>query len=64
MLPRPLCEHLCSLNPGEDRLTFTVEWTMTAMGKIKSEWFGRSVIKSCAKLAYEHAQSMLDEVGS
>ena len=28
MLPRQLCENLCSLNPGEDRLTYTVEWTM------------------------------------
>ena len=28
MLPRPLCEKLCSLNPHEDRLTFSVEWTM------------------------------------
>lgn len=33
MLPRPLCEHLCSLNPGEDRLTFSVEWIMTEEGK-------------------------------
>ena len=26
-----------------------------------SEWFGRTVIRSCVKLAYEHAQSMIDE---
>ena len=28
-----------------------------------SEWFGRTVIRSCAKLAYEHAQSMLEQPG-
>ena len=28
MLPRPLCEKLCSLNPHENRLTFSVEWTI------------------------------------
>ena len=60
MLPRPLCENLCSLNPGEDRLTYTVEWTINGEGEVLSEWFGRSVIRSCVKLAYEHAQSMID----
>ena len=61
MLPRELCENLCSLNPDEERLTFSVEWIMNGKGEIKSEWFGRSVIKSCCKLAYEHAQSFIDQ---
>jgi DIS3-like exonuclease 2 len=60
MLPRQLCENLCSLNPNQDRLTFTVEWRMTAKGEIIDVWFGRSVINSAVKLAYEHAQDMLD----
>eukprot|EP00092_Neocalanus_flemingeri_P038908 GFUD01042357.1.p1 GENE.GFUD01042357.1~~GFUD01042357.1.p1 ORF type:complete len:1022 (-),score=322.61 GFUD01042357.1:47-3049(-) len=63
MLPRPLCENLCSLNPGEDRLTFTVEWTINSQAQIVSEWFGRTVIRNCTKLAYEHAQSMIDNPG-
>jgi len=63
MLPRPLCENLCSLNPDEDRLTFTVEWTINSKAQIVSEWFGRTVIRSCTKLAYEHAQSMIDHPG-
>ena len=33
---------------------------MNAEGDILEEWFGRSIIRSCVKLAYEHAQSMLD----
>lgn len=60
MLPRLLCEELCSLNPMTDKLTFSVIWTLTAQGKILSEWFGRTVIRSCAKLSYEHAQSMIE----
>jgi len=60
MLPRRLCEDLCSLNPDRERLTFSVEWTLNEEGEIEDEWFGRSVIKSCCKLAYEHAQDMLD----
>ncbi|KAF7652878.1 hypothetical protein LDENG_00091060 [Lucifuga dentata] len=60
MLPRLLCEELCSLNPLTDRLTFSVIWKITPQGKILSEWFGRSVIRSCVKLTYDHAQSMIE----
>ncbi|XP_041848575.1 DIS3-like exonuclease 2 [Melanotaenia boesemani] len=60
MLPRLLCEELCSLNPLTDRLTFSVIWKITPEGKILNEWFGRSVIRSCVKLSYDHAQSMIE----
>uniref|UniRef100_A0A3Q3J0D7 DIS3-like exonuclease 2 n=1 Tax=Monopterus albus TaxID=43700 RepID=A0A3Q3J0D7_MONAL len=60
MLPRLLCEELCSLNPLADRLTFSVIWKITPEGKILSEWFGRSVIRSCVKLSYDYAQSMIE----
>lgn len=35
MLPRLLCEELCSLNPLTDRLTFSVIWTITPQGKVR-----------------------------
>ncbi|XP_056421507.1 DIS3-like exonuclease 2 isoform X2 [Hyla sarda] len=60
MLPRLLCEELCSLNPMADRLTFSVIWKITPQGKILEEWFGRSVICPCVKLSYDHAQSMIE----
>ncbi|XP_064341333.1 DIS3-like exonuclease 2 isoform X2 [Camelus dromedarius] len=60
MLPRLLCEELCSLNPMTDKLTFSVIWTLTPEGKIVDEWFGRTIIRSCTKLSYEHAQSMIE----
>ncbi|XP_075058458.1 DIS3-like exonuclease 2 [Mixophyes fleayi] len=60
MLPRLLCEELCSLNPMADRLTFSVIWKITPQGKILDEWFGRSVICSAVKLSYDHAQSMIE----
>lgn len=28
--------------------------------QILDEWFGRSVIRSCVKLSYDHAQSMIE----
>ncbi|XP_031757684.1 DIS3-like exonuclease 2 isoform X2 [Xenopus tropicalis] len=60
MLPRLLCEELCSLNPMTDRLTFSVIWKITPQGEILDEWFGRSVICSCVKLSYDHAQNMIN----
>lgn len=36
---------------------------MDGTGNILDTWFGKSVIKSCAKLAYEDAQSVIDGQG-
>lgn len=64
MLPRALCEGLCSLLPGVDRLAVSVVWQLSPGGEVRSEWFGRSVIRSCAKLNYEQAQQVIDGGGS
>lgn len=60
MLPRLLCDNLCSLHPGQDKLTFSVVWEITPNCEIVNEWFGRSVINSCIKMSYEHAQDMIE----
>lgn len=61
MLPRLLCEQLCSLNPGVDRLAFSVIWKLNPDGEIIGEpLFCRSIIRSRAKLSYEHAQSFIE----
>ncbi|KAI8996067.1 hypothetical protein BC832DRAFT_519063, partial [Gaertneriomyces semiglobifer] len=61
MLPRTLCEDLCSLNPGVERLAFSVMWKMDARAQIlETPWFGRSIIRSCAKLSYDHAQRLIE----
>lgn len=55
MLPRLLCEKLCSLNPGVERLAFSVFFLMKENGEILSEniRYGKSIIKSCSKMSYE-----------
>ncbi|KAI8089831.1 uncharacterized protein BX664DRAFT_261916 [Halteromyces radiatus] len=63
MLPSLLCEQLCSLNPGVERLAFSVIWKMDNTGHILDTWFGRTIIKSCAKLAYDDAQSVIEKKG-
>ena len=35
-------------------------WEMDADGEVLSQWTGRTLIRSCAKLAYPHAQAMID----
>lgn len=63
MLPRILCEQMCSLNPGEPKLTFSVIWKIDQNGNIKDEWFGRTVIKTCCQLSYEQAQDIINREG-
>jgi DIS3-like exonuclease 2 len=61
MLPRCLCENLCSLNPSEERLTFSVIWKInSSSGDILEEWFGRTIINSVSKLSYENAQKFIE----
>lgn len=60
MLPRSLCM-TCSLLPGEDKVTFSVFWEMDKFAKVISTRFARTIINSCAQLAYSHAQQMIDE---
>lgn len=45
MLPPVLCEQLCSLLPGQERLAFSVIYTMTKEAKVVKKWFGKTVIK-------------------
>lgn len=59
MLPEELCLH-CSLLPGKDKLAFSVFWEMTVDGEILNKRFCRSIVRSCAKLSYEHAQKIID----
>lgn len=61
MLPEVLSNDICSLNPCEDKLTFSAVLTMTASGDIKNVWLGRTVINSNKRFIYEEAQNVLDE---
>jgi len=60
MLPPLLCEELCSLNSGIERLAFSIIWKMTPDGKPMETWYGRTIIRPCAKLSYENAQDVID----
>ncbi|XVE55378.1 hypothetical protein DITRI_Ditri03aG0153700 [Diplodiscus trichospermus] len=59
MLPSLLSEQLGSLNPGVDRLAFSMFWEINSTGDVLDHWIGRTVIRSCCKLSYEHAQDII-----
>lgn len=60
MLPHIFCQDLCSLNPGQDKLTFSAIITVNNYGQVLDRWFGRTVINSCCKLSYELAQKLIE----
>ncbi|HMP28598.1 MAG TPA: RNB domain-containing ribonuclease, partial [Saprospiraceae bacterium] len=46
MLPEKLSNDLCSLNPHEDKFTFSAVFTFDSKLKIIKRWFGKTVIHS------------------
>ena len=61
MLPRKLSNNLCSLNPNEDKLTFTVEMDLDKRGKVIRNDFYKSVIKSKYRMTYENVNTILEK---
>ena len=61
MLPRKLSNNLCSLNPNEDKLAFTVEMDLDKRGKVIKNDFYKSVIKSKYRMTYENVNIILEK---
>ena len=60
MLPEILSNNVCSLRPNEEKLTFSVVFEMNEKGQIVNQWFGRTVIYSDKRFAYEDAQEIIE----
>ena len=60
MLPEKLCNKLCSLRPHEEKLTFSAVFELTPLAKIVSRWYGKTVIYSDHRFAYEQAQAIIE----
>jgi ribonuclease R len=60
MLPERLSNDLCSLRPGEDKLTFSAVFELDKDARIVNEWFGRTIIHSDRRFTYEEAQEILE----
>lgn len=60
MLPPALSEQLCSLVPGQERLTFSIVFTVTKDAKVVKKWFGKTIIRSAARLSYQDVQNVIE----
>ena len=60
MLPEKLSNGVCSLRPNEDKLTFSASFIFNKDGKIINRWFGKAIIHSDHRFAYEEAQEVLE----
>lgn len=60
MLPEHLSNNLCSLNPDEDKLSFSAIFEMDVHARVKAEWFGRTIMRSNRRFAYADAQAIID----
>jgi ribonuclease R len=60
MLPERLCNDVCSLRPGEDRLTMSVHMTLSEGGKLVSAEAMNSAIRSRACLSYDQVDALLE----
>ena len=60
MLPEILSNNLCSLRPNEEKLCFSAVFELNEKGKIKKEWFGKTIILSDHRFTYEDAQKVIE----
>lgn len=60
MLPHKLSNEICSLNPGVDRLTYSVIVKIRPTGAVVDYKFAKSVIRSKRRFTYEEVQKIID----
>ena len=60
MLPEVLSNFACSLRPNEEKYTFSAVFEITDKCEVINQWFGRTVIYSNQRFAYEEAQYIIE----
>lgn len=64
MLPEILSNGVCSLRPNEEKLTFSAIFEINNKAEVLKKWFGRTVIYSDRRFAYEEAQQIIESKGN
>ena len=60
MLPERLSNHICSLIPDEDKLTYSAVFELNDKSEVLTEWFGKTIINSDKRFSYNEAQEVID----
>ena len=60
MLPEVLSNFACSLRPNEEKYTFSAVFEINEKSEVINQWFGRTVILSDQRFAYEEAQYIIE----
>ncbi|MBU2019324.1 MAG: ribonuclease R, partial [Bacteroidetes bacterium] len=60
MLPEQISNLACSLRPNEDKFSFSAVFEITERGEVLKQWFGKTVIHSNHRFAYEDAQEIIE----
>ena len=60
MLPEVLSNFACSLRPNEEKYTFSAIFEIDNKATVLNQWFGRTVINSDQRFAYEEAQVIIE----
>lgn len=60
MLPEVLSNFACSLRPNEEKYTFSAIFEINEKATVINQWFGRTVINSDQRFAYEEAQFLIE----
>ncbi|WP_281634361.1 ribonuclease R [Flavobacterium luteolum] len=64
MLPEVLSNFACSLRPNEEKYTFSAVFEVSPTAQVINQWFGRTVIYSDQRFAYEEAQHIIETKGN
>lgn len=60
MLPERLSNGVCSLRPDETKLCFAAVFELDHDANVIEQWFGKTVIHSDRRFAYEEAQELIE----
>ena len=60
MLPKEISNGICSLNPNEEKLTFTCDMEITPEGKVVSADTYKSIIKTVYRMTYDNVNKIFE----
>ncbi len=60
MLPEKLSNKVCSLRPKEDKLCYSVVFTMNKQARVIKRWIGKTIINSNHRFNYDEVQEIIE----